>query len=136
MAPHQSDVKNNVVRLVAVFNFQSDIDKDSSWDPYILVQIPEVAAQQVARCKWKVLAEDIEILEHVSSLDDFKPPDGLSASLGLLVAVVHHGYQNIEQDDCRQTDIEGEDDLEQSHTVVQIIPSLVEEWTDTYNNKA
>jgi len=117
-------------RLFAVFYGQSDVDEDSSREPDIFVEVFEVAAEQVALGQRQVLAEDVEIFEHVGGLDYLKSPDSLGPALGLVVAVVHHGYENVEQDDRRQADVEGEDDAEQSQTVVEVGPGLVEEGAD------
>ena len=67
----------------------------------------------------------------MSGLDDFEPPDALSAFLGILVTIVHHSNQHVKQDDCREKDVEREHDAEQSHLVVHLLPRVLKIRTDT-----
>jgi len=70
-------------------------------------------------------------VQHVGGLDDLEPPHSLGAPLGLLVAVVHHRNEHVEEEDCREADVEREHDAEQSHAVVELLSRLLEERADS-----
>ena len=121
----------NIIRLenrcsLVIFDFEPDVHKVSSGFFYVLVDVFEEAAEEVQFGAGQELAEDVAILEYKSGLDHFESPDTFSASLGIFIAVVHHRNENVEKNNGRKADIEREDDPEKSHTIVQLLLTLIE----------